>query len=433
MIKKLLFIFIALVVIKSYGQQNTASPYSFYGIGSLKFKGTVENRSMGGLSIFTDSIHINLRNPASFTGNNLETLGNETRPVKYSIGGTHSSTTLKSDSGSGKASSSSVDYLALNFPVGKLGVAFGLMPYTAVGYRLESTNADGAVTNKYSGEGGLNKVFLGAGYQISKNLSFGINMQYNFGKIQNSSTAFLFDDTGVPIQYQTRENNSSDLSGLNIEFGLSYKTMVNETLQLVSGLTYTPQSNLSSINQRYISTISSVTGQDVPSYTVQVNLADLGLENTTLVLPSKYSIGAGIGDPQKWFIGAEYNAQKTSNFSNALYSSSETTYEDASGFALGGFYIPDYNAFSGYFKRVVYRAGLRYEKTGLSLKNESIKEFGISFGVGVPVGSVFSNANLGIELGKRGTTNSNLIEENFINVYLSLSLNDLWFQKKKYN
>ncbi|MFH4967653.1 hypothetical protein V8G61_05550 [Gaetbulibacter sp. M240] len=433
MIKKLLFIFVALIAINSYGQQNTASPYSFYGIGSLKFKGTVENRSMGGLSIFTDSIHLNLRNPASFTGNNLETFNNTARPVKYGVGATHTRTTLNSDSGSSEASSTSIDYLALNFPVGKFGFAFGLMPYTAVGYKLESVNADGNLENRYTGDGGLNKVFLGGGYQISENLSFGINVQYNFGNIQNSSVAYIYDADGTPLQYQSKENNRSDLSGLNVDLGLTYKTMITEKLQLVSGVTYTPQSNISSLNERSISTISTSNGREFNINTIPVDLEALGLDETDLVLPSKYSFGAGIGDPLKWFVGAEYNAQKTSSFSNALYSSNETTYEDASGFALGGFYIPDYNAFSGFLNRVVYRAGIRYEKTGLRLKNESINEFGMSFGVGVPVGSFFSNANLGVELGKRGTTNSNLIEENFINVYLSLSLNDLWFQKKKYN
>ena len=433
MIKKLLFIFVALIAINSYCQQNTASPYSFYGIGSLKFKGTVENRSMGGLSIFTDSIHLNLRNPASFTGNNLESFNNTARPVKYGVGATHTKTILNSDSGSSEASSTSIDYLALNFPVGKFGFAFGLMPYTAVGYKLESVNADGNLENRYTGDGGLNKVFFGGGYQISENLSFGINAQYNFGNIRNSSVAYIYDANGAPIQYQSKENNRSDLSGLNVDLGLTYKTMITEKLQLVSGVTYTPQSSITSLNERSISTISTSDGQEFNINTVPIDLEALGLDETNLVLPSKYSFGAGIGDPLKWFVGAEYNAQKTSSFSNSLYSSNETTYEDASGFALGGFFIPDYNAFSGFLNRVVYRAGIRYEKTGLRLKNESINEFGISFGVGVPVGSFFSNANLGVELGKRGTTNSNLIEENFINVYLSLSLNDLWFQKKKYN
>jgi hypothetical protein len=30
--------------------------------------------------------------------------------------------------------------------------------------------------------------------------------------------------------------------------------------------------------------------------------------------------------------------------------------------SLGGYYIPDYNSFSSYVKRIVYRGGLKYEK-----------------------------------------------------------------------
>jgi len=66
MIKKLVLVFIAIIAIQSHAQEGTSSPYSFYGIGSLKFKGTVENRSMGGLSIYADSVQVNLRNPASY-------------------------------------------------------------------------------------------------------------------------------------------------------------------------------------------------------------------------------------------------------------------------------------------------------------------------------------------------------------------------------
>ena len=164
-------------------------------------------------------------------------------------------------------------------------------------------------------------------------------------------------------------------------------------------------------------------------------ILNLPLGATDLILPSKFSFGAGIGEPRKWFIGGEYTSQKTSNFSNVLYSSIDTKFEDASTISFGGFYIPNYNALNGYFTRVVYRAGIRSEKTGLNINNESIKEFGISFGVGLPVGDIrlFSNANLGFEIGKRGTTNSNLIKENFVNFQLSLSLNDRWFNKRKYD
>jgi hypothetical protein len=435
MIKKLVIVFIAFFAIKGYAQQGTASPYSFYGIGSLTFKGTVENRSMGGLSIYMDSIHMNLRNPAGYAGRNLEYYNNESRPVKFTVGGSHSSLNLKSDTSKDNASTSTLDYFALSVPIGKFGMGFGLMPYTSVGYKLESIDEDDRVSNRFNGQGGVNKAFLGLGYQITDNLSIGIDANYNFGNIQNSTIEFVFDNDGLPLQSQSRENNRSDLSGLSFNLGLSYRAMLNDKLELMSGFTFTPESNLTSKNERSFSTITvnSSTGQEFDINTVDANLAASGLLETELIMPSKFSMGAGIGQPRKWFVGAEYTSQKTSNFSNPLYTSNSTTYEDATKFSLGGFYIPQYNSFSNYFKRAVYRAGLRYEKTGLNINDESINEFGISFGIGLPVGNAISNANLGFEIGQRGTINNNLIQENFINFQLSLSLNDRWFQKRKYD
>ena len=61
----------------------------------------------------------------------------------------------------------------------------------------------------------------------------------------------------------------------------------------------------------------------------------------------------------------------------------------------------------------------------------SINDLGISFGLGLPLGNRLSNLNLGFEYGKKGTTDNGLLEENYFNVRLSLSLNDLWFKKRK--
>ena len=433
MIKKLVLVFIAVFAIQCYAQQGTASPYSFYGIGSLTFKGTVENRSMGGLSILADSVHVNLRNPASYATKNIE--GWEgSRPIKFSVGGSYSSTNLKSATSADNSSSTTFDYLALSIPMGKFGFGFGLLPYTSVGYQLESLNSNEDLLNRFRGEGGVNKAYLGIGYLISKELSIGVDAHYNFGNIQNSTIEFAYDSDDVPLFYQSRETNRSDLSGLSLNLGLSYKTMLNESLEFVSGITYTPESNLISKNERLFSTvrINSSTGQELAVNTIEADLNAAGLKETELVMPSKYSFGAGIGKPRKWFLGAEYSGQKTSDFSNALYSSNATKYEDASTISVGGFFIPRYNAFEGIFKRSTYRAGVRYEKTGLVINDESINEFGISFGVGLPLGNGISSANFGFEIGKRGTTNNGLIQEDFINFQISLSLADRWFQKQKF-
>ncbi|MFV0540380.1 MAG: hypothetical protein ACK5MZ_03965 [Aestuariibaculum sp.] len=422
-----------MIAIKSYGQEGMASPYSFYGIGSLKFKGTVENQSMGGLSIYMDSIHVNLRNPASYAGKNLELLG-DTRPVKFTIGGSHSSIKLKSDSGSDRTSTTTFDYLALAIPAGKFGFGFGVIPYTSVGYKLESLDANDNPINRFSGEGGLNKTFLGVGYQITDNLRVGVDVQYNFGSIKNNILEYNYDTEGNLTLYQSRENNQSDLSGVNIDIGMAYNRMLTNKLELTAAANYTPKSKLVSQNERTFSTVTiSSVGAETVVETINADLESQNLAETDLIIPSKLTFGLGLGEPRKWFVGAETEYQNSSEFSNQLFSSSTTTYKDAVNFSLGGFYIPEYNSFNNYFKRVVYRAGLRYGNTGLNIKNETIKEFGISFGMGLPVGTFFSNANIGLEIGKRGTTNNNLVQENFVNFQLSLSLNDRWFQKRKYD
>ncbi|NRA93858.1 MAG: hypothetical protein HRU26_14485, partial [Psychroserpens sp.] len=166
---------------------------------------------------------------------------------------------------------------------------------------------------------------------------------------------------------------------------------------------------------------------------IDVDLESSGLDQTDLTLPYRLSFGGGIGQPRQWFLGAEYVYQNTSAFSNPVVSIDNTTFVNASSFSLGGFFVPDYDSFSSYWKRATYRAGVRFENTGLEINDETINEFGISFGVGLPVGKWFSNANLGVEFGQRGTTNANLIQENFVSFRLSLSLNDRWFEKRKYN
>lgn len=436
MIKKLVVVLVAFFALQMSAQEGTASPYSFYGIGSLKFKGTVENRSMGGLSIYTDSIHINLRNPAAYVSPNLKLLNNENRPIKFSVAASHVSTKLKADSGSEKTSATTVDYMAMSMPLGqKIGFGLGLMPYTSVGYKLEDINNSNQVLNRFNGEGGLNKAFVGFGYRITDKLSLGIDINYNFGNIQNTATEFLYDEEGNLIEYQSREENRSDLSGLNFNIGLTYKTMISDKLELQSGLTYSPKSKISSRNVRTFSTVvvNLENDQELLVNSINVDLNTLGLDVTDLTLPSRLSFGAGIGAPRKWFLGAEYTHLSTSDFSNPIITIDNSNFVNASNVSIGGFFVPDHDSFSNYLKRATYRAGFHFENTGLEINNEKINEFGISFGVGLPVGKWFSNANLGFEFGKRGTTNQNLIQENFMNFHLSMSLNDIWFEKRKYN
>ncbi|CDF80691.1 putative outer membrane protein [Formosa agariphila KMM 3901] len=446
MIKKLVLVFIAAFAVNSYAQEGgTASPYSYYGIGNLKFKGTVENKSMGGLSIYSDSIHVNLRNPASYASENLKMYNNEGRPVKFAIGGSHTNSTIKGQGGSDDASSSTFDYIALSLPVGRFGFGFGLLPYSSVGYKLETNYDNGNLQSQFNGEGGLNKAYISAAYLVTKGLSVGVDASYGFGNIKNTIIDYVYDADGLPLSYQTRQNNRSDLSGLGLNFGATYKTRIYDKFEWVSSVTFAPSNTIKSKNSRTFSTVvvdySGGTESVVNTIDGEQTLIDNGELETEVELASRFSIGTGIGQERHWFVGVETTFENTSNFNERPTDTGiddgrdprDVEHKNPFGLSVGGFYIPKYNAFNGYWNRVVYRAGFRTEKTGLVINGQEINEFGISFGAGLPLGTIFSNANLGFEFGRRGTTDYGLIQENFFNFSIGLSLNDRWFVKRKYD
>lgn len=414
MTKRFFIIVFILFSVITTAQERTSSPYSFYGLGLNTFGGTVENKTMGGLSIFSDSIHVNLQNPAAYGRLRLTT---------YTVGASNVSVDIESDTESGSANTTSLDYLAIGIPAGKLGFGFGLIPYSAVGYNILDIDESEGRANRYSGKGGLNRVFLSAGYAVTQNISLGVDLNYNFGNIQNKNILVREE-----LQFGTREINRSDLSGFSYRLGLDYERMLSENLQLKLGTHYTPETNISSENRRELATL--LFGPDGQEVTVDIR--DVPMEDAELTLPASYSLGAGIGRPRKWFLGAEYTSTEAGDFSNRSFELEGTSYEAAAKYRVGGFYIPNYNSLTSYFSRIVYRGGLRYEETGLELNGEAINEFGIAFGLGLPAGRILENINLGLEYGQRGTTSSGLIQENFFNAMISLSLNDKWFMKRRF-
>ncbi|WP_299213181.1 hypothetical protein [uncultured Dokdonia sp.] len=415
MIKKISIAVMLVIAGIAYGQEgSTASPYSFYGIGTQQFRGTYENRAMGGMGVYSDSLHLNLLNPAQ--------LG-RLRFVTFTVGGSHTEETLKDGINEDKTSITSIDYLALSFPVSKkAGVSFGLVPFTSVGYDLNDD--DGVSTNTFSGRGGVNRVFLSGGYELIKGLYVGATVNYNFGNIQNETLRILEE-----AELGTRERNRSDILGFTFELGAQYDHMITDKLELRSSVKYVPTTEVRSENERQVSSVVS----NNLGLLQDLDIIDVPVGDSNFDFPSSITLGAGLGEPDKWFVGAEYTSQKNSTFTNRGFAIENARFEDASQIRLGGFYIPKYNSVSSYFERVTYRAGFRYEESGIVIGNEDINEFGISFGVGLPAGRRLSNINFTFEYGQRGTTNSGLVQEDFLNIGISLSLNDIWFIQSKFN
>ena len=402
-----------LLSFSALAQNNTASPYSFGGLGLLKFRGTVDIETMGGMGVFSDSIHTNVLNPATYA--NL-------RFTNYTVGGEFNSTNLKEGNAEEQTQITSLDYLIVGIPMGRFGASFGLYPYSAVGYDLENETAD--QLNRFTGTGGLTKVYLGVGYNVFDGLNVGVEAQYNFGNIRNQG---LFVDNN--IEFGTQEVNRSDISGLNFVLGAHYKKDITPNLELQASMTYIPSSDLTVSNFREIATVLVTDAGGIGGAEIQ----EIIVEDSEIEFPTQFSIGVGLGDKNKWFVGGEYISQETSVLTNRSFDLPNIGYEDATKVRIGGFYIPKYNSLTSYWSRITYRAGFRFEDTGLVVSGESINEFGMSFGLGLPVGRRISNINLGLEVGRRGTTDFSLVQENFVNVFISLSLNDKWFIKRKYD
>lgn len=417
MIKKIVLLVTILLASFGFAQENTPSPYSFYGIGTAKFKGSNDIVNMGGISVYADSTHINILNPASFSDQML---------TSFQVGVTSSFFKLNSTSNSEKAKKTTFDYLVLGVPVSKkMGFSFGLLPQSAVGYRFINDNisVDNTVS-RYLGKGGVNKVFVGSGYKINAKFSVGIDFQYLFGTIDTESQKFQDN-----VQYGSREVNESSLSGVAFNAGLTYNTKLNSKLNFKSSLTYSPEAKLTSNNTRYVSLVTlSSTGGAVPaSLNTEVNVAD-----SKLNVPSKLAIGAGVGN-RKWFVGGDVAFSGTGNQVNRFDNYANVRYENATKVAFGGFYIPKFDSYDNYFERITYRAGFRFENTGLVINNTAIKDKSITLGLALPITGTFSSLNLGMEYGSRGTTSNGLVKENYFSINLGLLFNDKWFRKTLYN
>jgi len=429
MIRKIVITIVCFIAVEAYAQDGTASPYSYFGIGELSSVRTAENQMMGGIAIYADSIHANLNNPAAYSKLGVK-YGEDFGITVYTAGISFKQLTLKSLEEEENTSVTNLDYLSIALSLKEgLGIGFGITPYSSLGYSIisESINDQGGtVTNLFDGTGGLSRAYFSIGYEVLKNLSVGATMNFNFGTLENNRLQTIED-----VQFGTQDNRISRVNGVDFNYALNYTPKINDKYRLHSSIRVNTQGNLSSRNTRSVSSISTSTGQNIEL--VDIDLVSQGLANTALKIPTTTTLGIGIGQDLKWFVGAEYSQQGLSSFTNDFIVIDNLTYQDASAISIGGFYVPNQSSFSSYLKRVTYRAGARFENTGIVVNGTEIDNFGITFGVGLPLSGSFSNVNLGFEYGKRGTTDANLIEENYFKVNLSLSLNSLWFAKRKIN
>jgi long-subunit fatty acid transport protein len=420
------FCFLLLLLAFQYGQAQTGSnsPYSRFGIGKLESKSVnARLQAMGGISTAISSNRfVNPSNPASYAGfDSLSFLLN----TGFNMGQVNFKTNTQSEIGN----YASINYFSIGFPINHWWhTALGVLPFSKVGYNVEipyTNELTGNYTKDFTGDGGLNQVYLGNAFTLGDHFSLGANITYIFGRYTSSAIMFFPDSS---LYANTKASSRVLASDFIFDFGLLYNTKLGNDYKLNLGATYSQKINLN-VKQDFLLT-SMFGGVDGNvEYIIDTILYNPNAKGK-LVLPASIGIGAVLEKSDRWLVGADFNWQNWKNFSAFGINDSLNNSWKVSA---GGQYTPNFSSISGYWKRVTYRGGLRYNQTYLQFDGVPIMEFGVSVGLGLPLPRTLTTVDLSLEVGRTGTTNHDLIQENFVNFTVGVSLYERWFVKRKYD
>ena len=420
-IKNYLLVILIFSCFSVFSQTNTGSPYSLNELGEINFTGNVSYQSMGGIDSSIDSIEFNINNPSSLA---------KIKTTNYLIGTFYKSSSISNSLLKENIKTSNINYIAIGIPVKNFGFGFGVLPYSSVGFNLQTTeeyNDDNSISSRLFGaEGNINKAFLSVGIPFLKYFSLGASANYNFGKFNYEKFNLM---NGV--NYGVFSNSSSEITGFTYNFSSNVLIPLKNDLSLSLLFSLYPEGELDSYNieSLYTSNASSISLESLGDF-VDIDLDARGLENTKLPVPKKSIYSIGLEKKNSWFIGAQYENKLSSGFENVFLDIRNVSYRDANSISFGGYFIPDSSSLVSYWKRVKYRFGIKNDKKSIIVNNLPINQFSLNLGLGLPIAGL-SKANLGLEIGKIG--NDDLIKENYFSLRLGLSLNDVWFIKRKYN
>ena len=424
--------FISLVAL---AQGSTNSPYSQYGLGTVADAATGFNRAMNGLGIgYRSGSIVNYLNPASYSAVDSLTF-------LFDVGMSGQIANFEQSGKRLNANSACVEYVAASFRAFRhVGVSFGLMPLTTIGYRYSNSETisptlDANVTtytNTYSGSGGLHQAYLGAGWEPVEGLSVGANFSYVWGNITrsavNSYSVNASDASSINTlsKYYTGAVNS-----YKADLGLQYQLALGKRDKATVGLTYG---------------IGHKLGTDPKCWIISKN-AESGVADTTKYVVSNgfelpATIGAGVlyNHADKWKIGVDYQLQKwgsvsfpvyTATGSQASYALSDNYYKNRQKLTFGGEYCPNENG-RHFYQIMRFRAGISYATPYLKInENEGPKELSVSAGLALPIVNSYRRNYLNISGQWVRQEAKGMIKENTFRLNIGLTFNERWFAKWK--
>lgn len=409
---KIIKIIFFLVVYSTILFSQSSSTYTRNGIGDLNY--TYSARSLGiaqsGLAMLNDS-YVELINPASWSKLRL------TR-IEFSL--VLNGVELSDNSNTAFYADADFKGFTFAFPISaKYGIGFasGLLPYSRVSYQVvESTNPiDPAVSNyttSYTGEGGLSRLFMGASYRLPFQWILGATLEYYFGR-QTYLSEVEFDNSSFrPSTYETDYRSTGFGTTIGI-ISQNFASLFNS--ETISNLRLGVSVNL-------ISDLDTDTSLTINPKTVADTIFS---GRTKMHIPFRIAGGVSLELSEKYNFNLDYIYQPWSEYT--LGGVTSPNLRDVHRFALGFEYAKKVEPGSTNWEQIKWRLGLSYELTQYIINKTDITQFSATAGVSFPLG-LGNSFDLGLEFALRGTTESNLIKENFYRVNIGISFGELWFQ-----
>ncbi len=157
----------------------------------------------------------------------------------------------------------------------------------------------------------------------------------------------------------------------------------------------------------------------------------------TVHLPAQFGIGFAVYNSH-WTITAEHRRRDWSQLRLDVEGFEQRSTLTTNGvYALGAAYRPAGDFGGSFFKRSIYRAGVRWSEDYLVVAGTQLNQVGVSLGMAMPLMSSSSRSrlNFGVEFGERGTTANGLIRDRYADVYIGITitpdLREQWFRKRR--
>lgn len=404
-------------------QSGTNSPYSQYGLGVLSDQTSGFNRGMNGVGLgFHEHNQVNCLNPASYSS--IDSLS-----FILDAGISGQITNFEENGVKKNANNSNFEYVVAGLRLFKhVGVSFGVLPFTNVGYSYSSTSKVGDVfsdathTTTYSGEGGLHQAYFGAGWSPFKGFSFGANIAYLWGDYSKT----VYDSKSVSGSKTETRLYSAEVRSYKLDLGVQYTAHVAKKDWVTLGVTYTPGHGLgASADMSQYVTDSQTSVSDTTSYSVP----------KAFKIPDMLGAGLMWNHNNQWKVGFDYTLQKWGSleapaFDGNTYSLQKGYYSDRSKFNLGLQYCYGENS-RGFFKRVKYRAGVSYATPYVKVNGlDGPKELSVSAGFGIPIMNNYNHRSfLNISGQWVKSSAKDLIKENTFRLNIGFTFNEEWFRK----